>query len=159
MISQRKMYSVFSVYAVVNLNTILAMLYEKESYALNCAMFEVHKHLGPGLLEKVYQEALAHELTLQNIPFEREKEFTIIYKGHTLTQKYIADFVCFDKIIVELKSVDEISDVFRAQVINYLKITGYKLALLQNFNRTHLTTAERLINLPKKDINSGFTNM
>lgn len=123
------------------------MIYAKEAYDINGAMFEVHSQLGPGLLEKVYQEALAVELQLRNIPFEREKRFQIVYKGNTLTQEYIADFVCYDKIIVELKSVNELTDVHRAQVINYLKITGYKLGLLQNFNVAYMQSAERFVNL------------
>jgi GxxExxY protein len=122
------------------------MIYAKEAYDINGAMFEVHKQLGPGLLEKVYQEALEVELKLRNIPFEREKRFQIVYKGVALAQEYIADFVCYDKIIVELKSVSELSDVHRAQVINYLKITGLKLGLLQNFNVAYMQSAERFVN-------------
>ena len=112
----------------------MALLYSEESYKINGAIYEVHKELGPSLLEKVYQEALEKELTLQGIPFEREKSFTIIYKGEELEQKYIADFVCCGKIVVELKAVDELLPVHRAQVINYLALTGYKLGILVNFN-------------------------
>jgi GxxExxY protein len=79
----------------------MALVYSEESYKINGAIYEVHKELGPGLLEKVYQEALEKELTLQGIPFEREKSFTIMYKGEELEQKYIADFVCYGKIVVE----------------------------------------------------------
>ena len=112
----------------------MALLYADESYKINGALYEVHKELGPGLLEKVYQEALEKELKRQGIPFEREKCFTIMYKGEALEQKYIADFVIYDKIVVELKAVDELLPVHKAQVINYLAITGYKLGLLVNFN-------------------------
>ena len=112
----------------------MALLYPEESYEINGALYEVHKALGPGLLEKAYQEALEKELKLQGIPFEREKSFTIMYKGEALEQKYIADFVIYDKIVVELKAVDELLPVHKAQVINYLAITGYKLGLLVNFN-------------------------
>ena len=112
----------------------MALLYPEECYKINGALYEVHKVLGPGLLEKVYQEALEKELKLQGIPFEREKNFTIMYKGEALEQKYIADFVIYDKIVVELKAVDELLPVHTAQVINYLAITGYKLGLLVNFN-------------------------
>lgn len=110
------------------------VLYPKESYKIVGAVYEVHKHLGPGLLEKVYQEALEQEFLLQGIPFEREKEFEVIYKGKVLNQKYIADFVCYDKIIVELKSVEELIPFHTAQVMNYLNITGLQLGLLVNFN-------------------------
>ena len=122
------------------------MIFEKESFAINGAMFEVHRQLGPGLAEKVYQEALEIELKLRNIPFEREKVFKIEYKNNVLNQHYVADFVCYDKIIVELKAVDVISDIHRAQLINYLKITGLKLGLLQNFNMVNMQPAERLLN-------------
>ncbi len=117
-------------------NKIMSLLYPKESYKINGAIYEVHKELGPGLLEKVYQEALEKELKLQGIPFEREKEFTIMYKGEKLEQKYIADFVCYNKIVVELKAVDELLPIHTAQVINYLAIAGYQLGLLVNFNDT-----------------------
>lgn len=122
----------------------MALLYAEESYKINGALFEVHKELGPGLLEKVYQEAFEKELKLQGIPFEREKAFTIMYKGEVLEQKYIADFVIYDKIVVELKAVDELLPAHKAQVINYLTITGYKLGLLVNFNAQKLNP-ERIV--------------
>jgi len=112
----------------------MSLVYPDESYEITGAIYEVHKELGPGLLEKVYQEALEKEFRLQGIPFEREKSFTIMYKGEALDQKYIADFVCYDKVVVELKAVDELLPIHTAQVINYLAITGYKLGLLVNFN-------------------------
>ena len=112
----------------------MALLYPIESYKINGAIYEVHKALGPGLLEKVYQEALEKELVLQKIPFEREKKFSIVYQGDELEKNYIADVVCYDKIIVELKAVEDLLPIHRAQVINYLCITGYKLGLLVNFN-------------------------
>ncbi len=122
----------------------MALIYPNESYKINGAIYEVHKELGPGLLEKVYQEALEKEFKLQGIPFEREKSFTIVYKGEELEQKYIADFVCYDKIVVELKAVEELLPVHKAQVINYLTITGYKLGLLVNFNARQVTP-ERIV--------------
>lgn len=111
------------------------ILYAQESYAINGAIFEVSRNLGPGLLEKVYQDALEHEFTIQGIPFEREKSYKINYKGKTLEHEYIADFVCYDKIIVELKSVTDLTDIHEAQVINYLRISGCKLGILVNFNK------------------------
>ena len=112
----------------------MELLSPKESYKISGAIYEVHKELGPGFLEKVYQEALEKEFKLQNIPYEREKDFTIFYKGEELEQKYIADFICYDKIVVELKAVEDLLPIHTAQVINYLCITGYKLGLLVNFN-------------------------
>ena len=122
----------------------MALLFPEESYKITGAIYEVYKELGPGLLEKVYQEALEKELRLQGIPFEREKSFTIMYKGEALEQKYIADFVCFNKIVVELKAVDQLLPIHTAQVINYLAITGYQLGLLVNFNAKKVTP-ERIV--------------
>ena len=102
------------------------------------AIFEVHKRLGVGLLEKVYQEALAIELKHRNIPFEREKRFDVYYRDQKLDAQYIADFVCYNKIIVELKAVSELTDVHKAQVRNYLTITNYELGILCNFNELYM---------------------
>jgi len=110
------------------------LLFEKESAMINKAVFEVHKRLGVGFLEKVYQEALAVEFTLQGIPFLREVPFKVFYKGITLNTEYIADFVCFNKIIVELKAVSEIADIHKMQVRSYLSATGMELGLLYNLN-------------------------
>jgi GxxExxY protein len=122
----------------------MSLLYPKESYKITGALYEVHKELGPGLLEKVYQEALEKELRMQGIPFEREKSFNISYKGEVLEQMYIADFVCYDKIVVELKAVEALLPIHTAQVINYLTITGYKLGLLVNFNARQIKP-ERIV--------------
>jgi GxxExxY protein len=122
----------------------MSLLYANESYKITGALFEVHKVLGPGLLEKVYQEALEKEFKLQGIPYEREKAFSIYYKGEEIEQKYVADFVCYDKIVVELKAVEELLPIHIAQVINYLSITGYKLGLLVNFNAQQITP-ERIV--------------
>lgn len=109
-------------------------IYQQESYKINGAIYEVHKRLGVGLLEKAYQEALERELKFQGIPFEREKRFDLFYRDEKMESYYIADFVCYGKIIVELKAVSELSDAHKAQVRNYLGITGYKLGILVNFN-------------------------
>ncbi|UKK47625.1 GxxExxY protein [Prevotella sp. E9-3] len=114
------------------------IIYSEESHKIVGAIFEVHKRLGVGLLEKVYQQALEIELKHRNIPFEREKRFDVYYREQKLDAQYIADFVCYDKIIVELKAVSELSDVHKAQVRNYLTITGYKLGLLVNFNELYM---------------------
>jgi len=114
------------------------IIYSEESRNILGAIFEVHKRLGVGLLEKVYQEALAIELKHRNIPFEREKRFDVYYRDQKLDAQYIADFVCYEKIIVELKAVSELTDVHKAQVRNYLTITGYKLGLLINFNEQYV---------------------
>ena len=114
------------------------LVYKEESAKIVGAIFEVHKRLGVGLLEKVYQEALAIELKHCNIPFEREKRFDVYYRNQKLDVQYIADFVCYDKIIVELKAVSELTDVHKAQVRNYLTITNYELGILCNFNELYM---------------------
>ena len=108
----------------------------------------VHRELGCGFLEKVYQEALEGEFVVKGIPYKREVSQKIFYKGVPLQQDYIADFVCYDKIIVELKALSRLSDVEKAQVINYLKATGYELGILANFGETSLKT-ERFYNIHK----------
>ena len=113
-------------------------VYQQESYKINGAIYEVHKRLGVGLLEKAYQEALERELKFQGIPFEREKRFDLYYRDEKMETYYIADFVCDGKIIVELKAVNELSDAHKAQVRNYLGITGYKLGILVNFNEEYI---------------------
>lgn len=122
------------------------MLYSQESYNICGALFAVHKELGCGFLERVYQDALEYEFKERNIPYEREKSISIMYKGKPLGVPYKADFVCYGKIIVELKAVEEILDIHRAQVINYLKATGMKLGLLVNFGENYIRP-ERLVRL------------
>lgn len=109
------------------------VFYKEESYNICGAIMSVHKELGCGFLEKVYQEALEVEFQLRNIPYEREKSIHITYKGKPLGEPYKADFLCYGKIIVELKAVDELCGAHRAQVINYLKASNMKLGLLANF--------------------------
>ncbi len=109
------------------------LIYEKESYAINGAAMHVHSVLGHGFLESVYQEALEIEFQKRNIPYEREKDIRINYDGQTLKQNYRADFVCYGKIIVELKAIESLSRVQEAQVHNYLRATGFRLGLLYNW--------------------------
>ena len=111
---------------------------DERSYAIIGASMEVHKTLGPGFIEKVYQDALAVEFTKRGIPFEREKQLHVMYKGVQLEHIYQPDFVCYDEYIVELKAVKQIEDIFRAQTINYLRASGYKHALLINFGEMSL---------------------
>lgn len=114
------------------------LLYPKESYAIIGAAIEVHKQLGCGFTEPVYQEAFAEELRLREIPFEREKVLTVTYKGKVLTKEFRADFVCYNKIIVELKAVVDFTEEHYAQVYNYLKASEMQLGLLINFGKTSL---------------------
>lgn len=94
---------------------------------------EVHRLLGCGFVEQVYQEALAHEFILRNIPYEREKELTISYKRNLLSKTFRVDFICHNKIIIELKAVTEFADEHYAQIYNYLKASGKDLGILINF--------------------------
>ena len=99
---------------------------------------EVHKNLGPGLLEIIYKEALEIELTENNIPFEREKEFLINYKGKILPHKFYADFIVNEDIILEVKAVKEFSNEHKAQLLNYMKLANSEIGLLVNFQTKSL---------------------
>ena len=99
---------------------------------------EVHRQLGCGFLEPVYQEALAIEFTNREIPFVREVKLSLAYKGQPLQTKYSPDFICFDSVVVELKALNRMSGTEEAQVINYLKATGHEVGLLINFGTRSL---------------------
>jgi GxxExxY protein len=109
-----------------------------QTFAIIGAAMEVHNQLGCGFLENVYQEALAVELLLRGIPFERELSLPVLYKGRPLNCSYRADFVIAGEIIVELKALDKLTTIEEAQVINYLKATGLQRALLINFGTSRL---------------------
>jgi GxxExxY protein len=98
------------------------------------AAIEVHQHLGPGLLESVYEECLCHELRLRNIPFLAQLELPVIYKGQETGGKYRIDLIVADEVIVELKAVERLLPVHEAQLLTYLKLTGKRVGLVINFN-------------------------
>ncbi len=110
------------------------LIFKEKSYALQGAIFEVYKKMGSGFLESVYQECLEKEFDLRKIPFKIQLELTLSYKNIPLNQTYRADFICLDSILIEIKAVSEISDIHRAQLLNYLKATSLKLGLLVNFS-------------------------
>ena len=114
------------------------LIYKEESYKIIGTCFDVYNNLGPGFLEIVYKDALEYEFKKLQIPFEREKKYEINYKEIVLPHKFFADFVVYDKIILEVKSVAGIVDEFIAQAINYLKVSNNKLALLVNFGELSL---------------------
>jgi len=109
------------------------IILKEEVYAIIGAAITVHRELGTGFLEAVYQEALEIELQDRHIPFESQKLLTIFYKGLLLRKEYIADLVCYGSIIVELKALDQLSGREEAQILNYLKATGFRVGLLINF--------------------------
>jgi len=111
---------------------------DPQTYAIIGAAMEVHKQLGSGFLEAVYQEALAVEFQSRSIVASREVELPVFYKGQRLTCSYRADFVCYESVIVEIKALREITGIEEAQVLNYLKTTGMQRALLINFGRSNL---------------------
>ena len=121
---------------------------DPQTYAIIGAAMEVHRQLGHGFLEAVYQEALAKELKLRNIPFEREVELVISYKGEPLVSKYRADFICFGEVILELKAASRLTSADEAQVINYLKATGFHHALLINFGTSSLQYERKVLGYP-----------
>jgi GxxExxY protein len=98
------------------------------------AAIEVHKHLGPGLLESAYEECLCHELGLRKITFERQKQLPISYKQVKLDFSYRLDVVVEGEIILELKSCEKIEDIYKAQLLTYLRLSGLKVGLILNFN-------------------------
>ncbi len=126
------------------------MIFKAETYQIVGAAMNVHKELGGGFLESVYQEAFGIELLENNIPFEKEVKLQIQYKENLLSKYFVADFVCYRDILVELKSSTAITDEYYAQVINYLKATQKPLGLLLNFGPKSLEF-KRIILDPKSD--------
>lgn len=111
---------------------------DPKTYAIIGAAMEVHRNLGCGFLEAVYQEALGLEFSARAIPFNREVELPVFYKGARLNTHYKADFICYDSVIVELKALEKLGPVEEAQILNYLKATGLEVGLLLNFGNKSL---------------------
>ena len=111
---------------------------DKKTFAIIGAAMEVHKELGSGFLEAVYQEALEREFTYQEMPYKSQPPVRIKYKGEPLKKKYEPDFICYDKVIVEIKAMDKLSSNEHAQIINYLKASELKVGLLINFGAKSL---------------------
>jgi GxxExxY protein len=119
------------------------LLYENDAFQIRGAIFEVYRAMGAGFLEAVYQECLEVEFSRRGVAFEACKPLGLIYRGQPLRQTYVADFICYDRIIVELKAARAIAPEHRAQTINYLRATGMKLGLLVNFGSAPRVEIER----------------
>ena len=122
------------------------ILFRDECYLIQGAVFEVYRVMGCGFLEAVYQECLEKEFITRGIPFSAQSELHLIYKGISLKQSYKPDFICYGKIIIELKAIKQVLSEHKAQVINYLKATGMTLGLLINFGTYPKAEIIRLAN-------------
>jgi GxxExxY protein len=120
---------------------------DEETYAIIGAAMTVHRELGAGFLEAVYQEALEIEFMARRIPYRRESDLPIFYRGERLRTFYKADFVCFENVVVELKALKSLSTIEEAQVLNYLKATNLTKALLLNFGASSLQYKRLVLNL------------
>ena len=123
----------------------MEIVYKEESYAIIGACFEVYKEKGCGFLEAVYQECLEIEFEIQKLPAVPQPRLELSYKGRPLQQKYVPDFICHGKIVLELKAVSALNDEHRTQVHNQLRATGHRLGLLVNFGHYPGLEYERLV--------------
>jgi len=121
------------------------ILYKDESYKIIGACMKVHRELGAGFLESIYEEALKKEFFNSGIPFNNQVKLNVYYDGEKLNKFYKADFICYDKIILEIKSVSQVPNVFYSQIKNYLTATKKELGMLVNFGQSSLTY-KRIIN-------------
>lgn len=121
------------------------LIYETETYEIVGAAMEVYYKLGRGFLEPIYQEALAIEFSLRGIPFEAQKELRVTYKGQVLDKKYFVDFLCYDRIIVEIKALGKLTEIEWSQVLNYLKVSDLRVGLLFNFGSPGKLEQKRLV--------------
>ncbi len=121
------------------------ILYKEECFLIQGAIFEVYRELGCGFTEGVYQGALTKEFELREIPYKSQSEMTIEYKGFVLNQVFRPDFLCFGKIILELKATKDTCEEHKAQLLNYLKVSKLRLGLLVNFGHYPRATVERVI--------------
>jgi GxxExxY protein len=115
------------------------LAYSEKTEAIIGACIEVHRHLGPGLLESTYEACLAHEFATRGIPFRRQVDIPVVYKGEKIDCGFRADFLVYDEILVELKAVEKTIPIHEAQLLTQMKLTTRKVGLLVNFNVTTLT--------------------
>lgn len=134
----------------------MSLIYEQETYKILGACFEVYKQKGCGFTEPVYQECLAIEFEIQQIPFVAQPKIQLEYKGRTLEHFFKSDFICFDKIIVEIKALANLVEVNTAQTLNYLNATNFDLALLINFGHYPKIENKRIANTQNKNSNNSI---
>ena len=135
------------------------IIYKTESYAIMGSCFEVYNAKGCGFLEPVYHECLAIEFEHQRIPAISKPALKLSYRGRTLLQTYQLDFICFEKIILELKTVSALADEHRAQLLNYLHATGLDLGLLVNFGHYPKLEYERIAKTQRANIKDDSSNV
>jgi GxxExxY protein len=134
------------------MKTVEDLIYKEEAYVIMGGCFAVYKDKGCGFLEPVYQECMEVELEYLKLPAVPKPSLALSYRGRPLRQKYVPDFICFDKIVLELKAVSQLVDEHRAQVLNYLNATGLKLGLLANFGHYPKLEWERIVNTPRPEV-------
>jgi len=135
------------------------LIYKQESYAIVGACFEVYNEKGCGFLEPVYHECLAIEFEYRQIPTISKPSLTLSYRGRTLVQTYNPDFICFEKIVLELKTVSKLADEHRAQLLNYLNATGFELGLLVNFGHYPGLEYERIAKTQRTQTKEDFADV
>ena len=140
-------------------NQMAEIIYKSESYAIIGACFEVYNEKGCGFLEPVYQECLGIEFEYRNIPAIAKPALRLSYRGRILAQTYEPDFVCFEKVIVELKAVSVLTDEHRAQLLNYLHATGLELGLLVNFGHYPGLEYERIAKTQRMKAKTDFSDV
>jgi GxxExxY protein len=123
----------------------MELIHREETHKILGACFEVYKEKGCGFVEPVYQDCLEIELGLQGIPFQAQASLTLQYKGRPIRHTYEPDFICFEKIVGEIKAVTQLTDEHRAQLMNYLKATGLQVGLLVNFGHYPKVEYERFV--------------
>lgn len=136
----------------------MSLIYEQETYKILGACFEVYKQKGSGFTEVVYQECLAIEFEMQNIPFIAQAKIQLDYKGRVLAQFFVPDFICFNKIIVEIKALTQIIDLNKSRTLNYLNATNFDLALLVNFGHYPKLEHKRIANTQNKSLDFSIRN-
>ena len=121
------------------------LIFEQETFAIRGAVYEVYREMGIGFVEPVYQECLELELARREIPFICQQPLELAYKGQPLSQTYIPDFVCYNQIIVEIKAVSDLTDIHRAQLMNYLAASSMRVGLLVNFGHHPKAEIDRIV--------------